>query len=269
MLKLHFLGTGVAIVTKYYNTCFCMDNGTDLFLVDGGGGVETLRKFEELQLDWKMLHHAYLSHAHTDHILGMVWVVRMITFLMNRGDYEGEFTLYCQKTLCEAMRQICEISLNRGELANLGTRIRFEPVEDRETRKILDWTFTFFDIHSAKAPQFGFAMEYENGKKLVFAGDEPLSEESLKYAQNADWLLTEAFCLYEEREIHTPYKYSHSTAKEAGEKAEAAGAKNLILYHTEDTTTYGCRRQKYTEECRKYYSGNVFVPEDNEVITAG
>ena len=39
--------------------------------------------------------------------------------------------------------------------------------------------FTFFNIGSTKAKQYGFLMEYDNGKKLVFAGDEPLKEKVL------------------------------------------------------------------------------------------
>ena len=43
MRKLHVLGTGTAVVTKYLNTAFVLDNGTSYFLVDGMGGAEILR----------------------------------------------------------------------------------------------------------------------------------------------------------------------------------------------------------------------------------
>ncbi len=37
-MKLIMLGTGNALVTKYYNTCFVFENQNQYFLVDGGGG---------------------------------------------------------------------------------------------------------------------------------------------------------------------------------------------------------------------------------------
>ena len=44
---------------------------------------------------------------------------------------------------------------------------------------------------------------------------------------------------------------------------ELLGVKNLILYHTEDKNI-ACRKQLYTEEGRKYFRGNLYVPEDLE-----
>ena len=49
------------------------------------------------------------------------------------------------------------------------------------------------------------------------------------------------------------------------ELAERYSVPNLILYHTEES--HGEQRQKlYLEEGRKYFSGNLLVPEDLDVI---
>ena len=37
-MKLTMLGTGDALVTECYNTCFIIDDKGQLFMVDGGGG---------------------------------------------------------------------------------------------------------------------------------------------------------------------------------------------------------------------------------------
>ena len=42
-MKITMLGTGHAVVTKYYNTCFTIDDRNEHFLVDGGGGSEILQ----------------------------------------------------------------------------------------------------------------------------------------------------------------------------------------------------------------------------------
>ena len=71
MTKLmHILGTGTATVAKYVNTACAFDDGHSLFLVDGTGGADILRCFDVMGLEWNRLHHAFLSHEHTDHFPG-------------------------------------------------------------------------------------------------------------------------------------------------------------------------------------------------------
>ena len=108
-------------------------------------------------------------------------------------------------------------------------------------------------------------MDMGNGEKLTCCGDEPYNECEKKYAENSKWLLHEAFCLYDQADEFHPYEKHHSTAKDASELAELLGVKNLILYHTEDKNI-ACRKQLYTEEGRKYFRGNLYVPEDLEKI---
>ena len=43
IIKLTVLGTGNALVTECYNTCFLMEDEDQLFMVDGGGGNGVLR----------------------------------------------------------------------------------------------------------------------------------------------------------------------------------------------------------------------------------
>ena len=125
---------------------------------------------------------------------------------------------------------------------------------------------TVFDILSTKAKQYGFRAVLPDGKVLTCLGDEPCNEKCFDYARHADWLLTEAFCLYEDRELFRPYEKHHSTAKDAGEMAQALGVKNIVLYHTEDKTI-ATRKQRYTAEAQAVFTGKVYVPDDLEVIT--
>ena len=52
---------------------------------------------------------------------------------------------------------------------------------------------------------------------------------------------------------------------DAGKLATELGVKNLLLYHTEDKNI-ARRKELYTAEGRQYFHGNLFVPEDLEVI---
>lgn len=48
--NLIMLGTGHAMVTRCYNTCFCIQNAEDYLLVDAGGGNGILSRLEEAQI---------------------------------------------------------------------------------------------------------------------------------------------------------------------------------------------------------------------------
>ena len=46
LMKLTMLGTGNALVTECYNTCFVVQNGKKHLLVDGGGGNTLLAQLK-------------------------------------------------------------------------------------------------------------------------------------------------------------------------------------------------------------------------------
>lgn len=76
----------------------------------------------------------------------------------------------------------------------------------------------------------------------------------------------EAFCLSSQADIFNPYEKHHSTVKDAAELAQRLNVKNLILYHTEDENILN-RKKLYQSEGAKYYYGNLYIPNDLEVIT--
>jgi len=264
--KMYVLGTGTAVVSKYVNTACVFDDGKDLFLVDGTGGTDVLRCFDVMNLDWSRLHHGFLSHEHTDHFLGMIWVLRYIGELILDDRYEGDFTLYGHKEVLDKARKVCQMLLKPQGMALIGDRIHLMPVEHMEEKNICNYKFEFFDIGSTKAKQYGFHMVWPDGTRLVFPGDEPLSESGEQFCDRADWLLSEAFCLYRDREIFRPERYHHMTVRESSLMAEKHQVKNLLLWHTEDEATYGNRKELYTKEAAGYYSGKIWVPDDGEII---
>ena len=265
MEELYVFGTGNAQATRCYNTCFAIKDGDEFFMVDAGGGNGILGILEKMNVDMAHIHHIFVTHEHTDHILGIVWMVRMIATAMKKGKYEGELRIYCHPGLADTISTLCRLTLQGKFYKMIGEQIFLIPVEDGETVSILDYDVTFFDILSTKAKQFGFSMEYAEGKKLTCCGDEPYNECEQKYAQNSTWLLHEAFCLFSQADKFKPYEKHHSTVKDACELAQKLEAENLILYHTEDKNIEH-RQELYLEEGKVYYDGNLFVPDDLDVI---
>lgn len=265
MKKIIVLGTGHAVVTECYNTCFALADGNDYFLVDAGGGNGILSQLQKANIPYNKIRYAFVSHCHTDHLLGMIWVIRLIGSLIKTGKYDGDFTLYCHEPLAKDVLTLVEITMDRKITELIGKRIHIIPLKNGQQEVILGYTFKFFNLYSEKTKQFGFTSEFENNKKLTFLGDEPYNSLCRKYVENSDWLLSEAFCLYEERDIFRPYEKHHSTVKDSCELAEKLNVKNLILWHTEDKNIKQ-RKTLYTAEGKRYYNGNLFVPDDLDII---
>ena len=262
-MKVTFLGTGCALVLKRYNTCFLMEAGDRKLLVDAGGGNEILVRLDKLGVKITDIGGMFVSHSHTDHILGTPWVIRAVGTAMTEQGYEGNFTVAACKETLGHVRSICEMTLGKKFTKLFDSRIFFQEVSNGEEIDLAGFRLHCFDIGSKKMKQFGFCTDLPDGR-LCFPGDEPLKETSEQYAKGAKWLFSEAYCLYADREIYKPYERSHVTAKDVGELAQRMEAENLVIYHTED---YGPdRRELMTREAGLSYTGNIFVPEDMESI---
>lgn len=265
MNRIVMLGTGSALVTRCYNTCFVLQNEGSLLLVDAGGGNGILSQLEKARVSVLDIHDMFITHAHTDHILGAVWVLRKVMQEMEKGNFQDEFRVYGHDKALTVLEEICRLTLQKRFLSLMGTRILFCELKDRECVQVGNIALQCFDILSIKEKQFGFRAVLSNGLKVACLGDEPFRVENRALVAKSDWLLSEAFCLYEDREIFKPYEKHHSTALEAGQWAAELGVRNLILYHTEDETL-STRRERYREEAARYFHGKIVVPDDLEVI---
>lgn len=266
--QITMLGTGNATVSQIYNTCFVLQTPSTLMLVDAGGGNGILAQLKKIHVQISDIHHLFVTHAHTDHVLGVIWVIRMVA--QCKG-YEGLLHVYGNDKVIKVIKTIIDMILAKKQLAKVAERVVFHQLEDGDCFEVGDMKLECFDIQSTKEKQFGFRAELpssdESDKPLVLAclGDEPYNEQNRRYIVGADWMMCEAFCLYADRDTFKPYEKCHSTALDAGKLAEELGVKNLILYHTEEKTLAN-RKENYTREAAENFKGRIFVPDDLEVI---
>lgn len=267
--QITMLGTGNATVSQIYNTCFLLKTPSTLMLVDAGGGNGILAQLKKVNVQISDIHHLFVTHAHTDHVLGVIWVIRMVA---QCNGYEGLLHVYGNDKVMKVIKTIIGMILAKKQLAKVAERVVLHQLEDGDCFEVGDMKLECFDIQSTKEKQFGFRAELpsssdESGKPLVLAclGDEPYNEQNRRYIVGADWMMCEAFCLYADRDTFKPYEKCHSTALDAGKLAEELGVKNLILYHTEEKTLAN-RKENYTREAAENFKGRIFVPDDLEVI---
>lgn len=294
-MKAIMLGTGHALVAKYYNSCFVLEAGDDgCLLVDAGGGSGLLTQFDRAGVDWRRIRAMFVSHTHIDHLLGAVWMLRLVCHHLNEGDYRDDFSVYGNDEVIAKLHEVAGLLLRPQETQYLveegggaagkapceGSHVHLVAVRDGEAHEVLGRRIEFFDIRSKGAKQFGFALDLDpaaasdgipadapaaRSRRLAFCGDEPFNEANRSQVEGATWLFHEAFCLEAEEAAYDPHPIHHGTVGEACRAAAGLGVGNLVLFHTEDDT-YPNRKALYLEEGRRFFAGNLLVPDDLETI---
>lgn len=257
MDKITMLGTGHAMTSECFNTCFVYENENGKMLVDTGGGQQLTAQLRKADINAEVISHVFLSHQHTDHILGLPWLMR----LRLRTLEVHPLKIIAHRELCKTSRALLTLLL--PEAAELiGKNLLFVPVEHAEKMSLLGREFQFYDTGCPEPTQFGFAMALPDGEKFVFNGDVPYHEVNEGIMRDAKWLMHEAFCLNSEKKFKMK---KHSSVSEAAQNARDLDAKALILVHGSDNELC-CRKERYVCEAARYFSGKIFVPNDLELL---
>lgn len=264
-MKITMLGTGHGTATECYNTCFALsENESEYFLIDAGGGVEILRQLKYAKINIENIKNIFISHTHSDHILGAFWLVRVIERKYFSEGYEKEHFIYGNDEVINALRTIIDVLLPPRFIELANSKIKLIKVKEGESIEVLNRKCTFFDIKSKDVKQFGFYIELSSGKNFTFIGDESCQEETKKYVKDSEWLFADAYKPYL-KENEKERKYRHSTVEFTVELCQEQNVKNVILSHTLDNDLKN-RKKLYTDIAKKYFNGNVFVPDDLETI---
>ena len=78
-------------------------------------------------------------------------------------------------------------------------------------------------------------------------------------------MLHESFCLETESDRFKPKEKNHDTVKSASMNANKVDAKNLILWQTQENLGKD-RKKMYIKEAKENFYGNVYVPDDLDII---
>lgn len=264
MTKIFMLGTGNGGTLGLYNTCFAIQNEQGFFLVDTGGSIEIIKRLKLANIKLEDIKHIFISHSHTDHILGLIWMFKKMSRMVMHGEITEKVNIYCNEVVYKAIKEVAKYVLPNKLLDSIYSITNFIVLKDMDKHTIHNVEYEFFDILAKGTKQFGFDCLLD-GNRFVFLGDEPLNPNLYDRVKAADYVTHEAFCLDREENIFNAYEKNHSTALSTAKVMNELDVKNLILYHTEES--HGLERKKlYTEEAKSVFKGNVFVPDDLEEI---
>lgn len=122
------LGTGNALVTECYNTCFVLEENNQYLLVDGGGGNGILHQLKHAGINWKNIKSIFVTHKHLDHITGIIWMIRMICQHMKQGEYDGDATIYAHEEAITLLIDISQKLLQKKDVEFINKRLHFKVV---------------------------------------------------------------------------------------------------------------------------------------------
>ena len=113
--RITILGTGNAMCVNCYNTCFYLHTPMGGMLVDGGGGNGILQQLMKAKIPFESIKHMFVTHSHTDHILGAIWMMRKISPMIFKGKHKGPFTIYCNDVVRHALYTMGELMKLKAE----------------------------------------------------------------------------------------------------------------------------------------------------------
>ncbi len=260
------LGTGSAFPTESYNACAVLcDKGLRL-LIDSGGGNGILRQLGACGIDPASLHHFFVTHSHTDHILGAVWVIRAIINARLADFYEGSLKLYGNPDVLATIDTICRLTLLDAHyrvFRELTEPIDVTATPDLEMEGV---SFRFFDVGSRNVCQTGFRSTLSDGREVVFLGDESLTDTNIEDCRGADTVVCGAFCRHADADHFRPYEKHHHTVRDVARVARRADIRRLVLIHSEDTDL-SHRQAVYAAEAAEYgFTGPTITPADGDTI---
>ena len=149
-VELIMLGTGSAMVTKCYNTCFALRNDEEYFLVDAGGGNGILAQLEKAEISYKNIKGMFVTHGHTDHIMGAVWIIRKYAALMNEGKFKGEFNIYGHNEVVNILNTLSNMMLTKKLVKFIGNGINICEVWNEDKIDVIGMSINFSILNLVK-----------------------------------------------------------------------------------------------------------------------
>lgn len=258
MEKLIVLGAANTTTDAHcYNTCFALQKKGEFLLVDAGGGNDILSQLKQAAISPAGLRHLIATQKRNDNLLSIVCLLRRVTTLMTRDEYEGTFHIWCPDVISAAIVTLAQIVLPKKLVDLIGSRVLLHPITDCATTAIFDCPVTFFDLHRTDSVQYGFSLLLSDKRKLTYLGDQPYCTDCLPHVQGTDILLCETMCLHSEAGALPAQQLS--AAEKACRLAEQLKVSTLVLCPANNPKSEARSVLEQTIG-KQFYRGNLLVP---------
>lgn len=247
-MKLTILGSGTTVPSKERSApAYLLEVAGKLISLDSGEGAK--KRLAEADKNFMDIDYIFYTHTHIDHVVelpAILWAfnwsenprTKNLTILGPKG-----FKKFYKKMLAAFWPNFEEkagYKINIIELKNKKMDINGILVK---TKSLDEQNSTFLKN------SVGYRLEYQ-GKSFVYAGDVGYNENVIKLAKKADLLLIESA-------VPEPAE-GHLTPSQAGELAEKAKVKKLVLTHFYPAV----ERIDILSEAQKTFKGEIILAKD-------
>lgn len=287
-IEIYFLGTssGLPSVERGMPSIALRKNGK-VYLFDAGENCQ--RQLMKHKTGYGSIEAIFISHLHLDHFLGifgLIETLRMTTekkyselkifapkgfekllfnnwkFLKIKELKQG--VIYKEQDLEVKCFKVKHIGDSYGFVFEEGKRRKFN-AEKAHKLGIKGELFSKIQEKKSialngKRIKLSEVSNEINGKKIVYTGDTAYSENTVKFAKNADVLIHEA--TFGEENTEKAVERNHSTVKDAATIAKKANVKTLVLTHISARYKDEKDIQMLVEQAKKYFSGKIIIAYD-------
>ena len=274
-IKVTLLGTGSPPpVMNRFGPSTLVEAGGEKLLVDVGRGA--LQRLFQIQVPIKDVHALFLTHLHSDHIVGLpdLWLTGWVN-----GRREVPFRVWGPqgtKVMMEHLDKAFDFDI-RNRLYDdrpspQGIVVQAQDITEGVVYERNGVKVTAFEVdHHPIKPAFGYRIDHA-GRSVVLSGDTRLSENLIRHAQGADLLIHEVVAPETLRRAgYAPERAKaiidhHVTPEQAGEVFTRVKPRLAVYSHI---VLPPATEQDLVPPTRKTYSGPLEVGEDLMVIEVG
>jgi ribonuclease Z len=275
-IRVTLLGTGVPTpVMERFGPSTLVEAGGETLLFDAGRGV--IQRLFQLQVSLKQLRAVFLTHLHSDHIVGLpdLWLTGWLTGRPEKplSVWGPRGTKAMMEYLDLAFQYDIRIRLYDDRTPPEGVVVLAEDITEGVVYESNGVKVTAIEVdHAPISPAFGYRIDYA-GRAVVLSGDTRFSEHFIKCAQGADVVVHEVIAadLMRSRSGRNPASIEpviahHTTPEQAGEVFSAVQPKLAVYTHIIPVTA---TEKDLIPPTRKTYAGPLEMGEDLMVIDIG
>jgi ribonuclease Z len=257
MARLIFLGTGAALPTADRgNTALAVSGQpeTDWLLIDCGGDV--FRALLRAAIPVDGVTDLLITHAHIDHIGALPSLIESFRI----GGRKTPLRLWALPEVMGIIRRLLDLFSYELTLATWPYAITFHDLRPGD-EVMLAGIRTRVAAMDHALPSLGVRLELSGGPVCYTCDTQP-TPTIPELARGAAWLITE--CTHLQRDVALARRAKHTTAREAGEQATAAGVPRLALVHLGVGDHWPVEAAH--AEAASTFSGEILIPHDGQSL---
>jgi len=265
-LRVTLLGTGTPQpIMERFGPSILVQAGNQSLLFDAGRGC--LQRLRQLNLPYNKIDALFLTHLHSDHIVGLpdLWLTGWL--LAKREDPlkvfgpigTSDMVMYLEKAFAFDIKIRIEDDKAPADGSKLNvTEIKQGVIYEKDGVKV-----TAFEVdHAPVKPAFGFRIDYK-GHSVVLSGDTKYSDNLVRFARGTDLLVHEVAVAPDTLRKTDP-RYSipaHHTNPEQAAKVFNEVKPKLAAY-SHIVLLYGQGEQDLSRRTKANYPGRFVIGQD-------